>query len=89
MDSEKQFQDLEPVKPHPVTVIRDAPLSIKLVRTVQYTCSTVSLVTIACAIDRNILVPGVSAEEKALVVSVGFRLSSNFNELHSLTRLCF
>ena len=46
------------------------PTGISLLRVAQYTWSTISLVFMACAIDRNILIPGVANEEIVGCVSV-------------------
>lgn len=76
MDPEKQSQSSsisfknysEPKARHAVT--NGAPLALTVVRAAQYVWSVIALVFICCAIDRNILVPGVSADEKALGASV-------------------
>ncbi|KPI36502.1 uncharacterized protein AB675_4419 [Cyphellophora attinorum] len=42
---------------------------VTVLRGVQYVVSILALVFVSCAIDRNILVPGVTSEEKILAVS--------------------
>ena len=46
------------------------PLALRVARVVQNGMITASLVFIACAIDRNILLPGVTPEEIVNVVAV-------------------
>lgn len=43
---------------------------LNVIRIIQYIFSTIALVFVACAIDRNILVPGVTTEEIVLCASV-------------------
>ncbi|KAK5678449.1 hypothetical protein LTS10_008893 [Elasticomyces elasticus] len=49
--------------------------AIKVLRGVQYATLIVSLAFICCAIDRNILAPGVTADEKALCASAVISLT--------------
>ncbi|KAK4956011.1 hypothetical protein LTR10_006951 [Elasticomyces elasticus] len=49
--------------------------AIKVLRGVQYATLIVSLAFICCAVDRNILAPGVTADEKALCASVVISLT--------------
>ncbi|KAK2006269.1 hypothetical protein LZ32DRAFT_663757 [Colletotrichum eremochloae] len=56
-DSEKQYQHPPPVS------VPTQPAAISFLRVAQYTLTSLSLVFVACAIDRNILVPGVTSEE--------------------------
>jgi hypothetical protein len=46
------------------------PTTITILRAVQYVVSILALMFVSCAIDRNILVPGVTTEEKVLAASV-------------------
>lgn len=44
--------------------------ALKAVRAAQYVWCIITIAFVACAIDRNILIPGVTADEKALAASV-------------------
>jgi hypothetical protein len=73
MDPEKQSQTSSISSKHahqPIAKNSDPPVFITIIRAAQYIWSIIALVFISCAIDRNILVPGVSADEKVLGVSV-------------------
>ncbi|KAK5700978.1 hypothetical protein LTR97_005497 [Elasticomyces elasticus] len=50
-------------------------VATKFLRGVQYVTLIVSLPFVCCAIDRNILAPGVTADEKALCASVVISLT--------------
>lgn len=68
MDAEKLSQTSSLTQGHrPVT---NGPKGLKYIRALQHVMSTISLVFIACAVDRNILQPGVSTEEQAIIASV-------------------
>jgi hypothetical protein len=66
MDTEK---NTAPCSKHSAGVIKPSAL-VAVLRAVQYVVSILALVFVSCAIDRNILVPGVTSEEKVLAVSV-------------------
>lgn len=68
MDAEKQSVDSVDKTQYPRAPTGHS--SLKYLRAVQHIFATVAISFIACAIDRNILVPGISAEEKALLASV-------------------
>lgn len=68
MDAEKQSVDSVNKTQYPSAPTGHS--SLKYLRAVQQIFATVAISFIACAIDRNILVPGISAEEKALLASV-------------------
>ena len=70
MDAEKLSQTYSYTKDEPQLPAIREPGSLKYVRAVQLVISTIGLVFICCAVDRNILVPGVTAEEQALIASV-------------------
>jgi hypothetical protein len=46
------------------------PAALKYLRAAQHTFVTISIALIACAMDRNIQIPGITGEEKALLASV-------------------
>jgi hypothetical protein len=66
MDTEK---NTAPCFKHSAGVSKPSAL-VAVLRAVQYVVSILALVFVSCAIDRNILVPGVTSEEKVLAVSV-------------------
>jgi len=59
-DAEKQHQHQHQYSP---STRASQPAAIAFLRVAQYISTTIALVFIACAIDRNILVPGVTTEE--------------------------
>ncbi|KAK5059985.1 hypothetical protein LTR84_009868 [Exophiala bonariae] len=72
MDPEKQSQTSSISSKHahpPIAKTNGPPVIITVIRAAQYIWSVIALVFISCAIDRNILVPGVSADEKVLGAS--------------------
>ncbi|KAH7386945.1 hypothetical protein DE146DRAFT_666106 [Phaeosphaeria sp. MPI-PUGE-AT-0046c] len=67
MDAEKQSFDSIHKSDYPSAAASHS--SLKYLRAAQHIFATVAISFIACAIDRNILMPGVTAEEKALLAS--------------------
>lgn len=70
MDTEKQSFDSINKTDYPVTA--SCPSGLKYLRAAQHVFATIAISFIACAIDRNILLPGISSEEKAILSSVSF-----------------
>jgi hypothetical protein len=66
MDTEK---NTAPCFKHSAGLSKPSTL-VTVLRAVQHVVSILALVFVSCAIDRNILVPGVTSEEKVLAVSV-------------------
>ena len=52
--------------------VRAEPKSLRFLRAAQHVFATITVAFVACAIDRNIVMPGVTGEEKALCASVSF-----------------
>jgi hypothetical protein len=69
VESQSQVSDIE--KPSQISApITDKPTVTTVLRVGQYILSTATLILVACAIDRNVLSPGVSSEEIVACASV-------------------
>jgi hypothetical protein len=69
MDAEKQSIDSVADRKH-YAAPSTCPSAIKYLRAAQHTFAVIAISFIACAIDRNRQVPGITGEEKALLASV-------------------
>lgn len=70
MDAEKQSLDSIANHKHYQNATPTSPTALKYLRAAQHTFTTISIALIACAMDRNIQIPGITGEEKALLASV-------------------
>jgi hypothetical protein len=79
MDAEKQSFDLINKNNYPATA--SGPSGLKYFRAAQHVFATIAISFIACAIDRNVLMPGITSEEKAILASVSFLVSAHISAL--------
>jgi hypothetical protein len=64
MDAEKQSFDPVNKTNYPATAA--GPSGLKYLRAEKHVFATIAISFITCAIDRNILMPGITSEEKAI-----------------------